>query len=66
MSYTELVLKTKQAKEAMGEGFITLLLTGDFNTAWKAMVTKGNENFSYPALKLALIFDFVRAIKIIR
>ena len=62
MSYTELVLKTKQAKEAIYEGVTTLIFTGDLDKAWNAMITRGKKNGSYLAVKIAFILDLIRTI----
>jgi len=62
MSYTELVLKTKQAKEAIYEGVTTLIFTGDLDKAWNAMITRGKKNGSYLAVKIAFVLDFINAL----
>ena len=41
---TESVLKTKQAKEAIVEGIVTMILTGNTQLGWNAMIQKGKQN----------------------
>jgi len=62
LSITEEMLKTKQAKEAIGEGFLTWILTGDLQKGWDAMISRGQKNGAYPAVKLAALFDFLKAL----
>jgi len=62
MLYTERVLETKQANEAIWEGLITWGLTGNFQKGWDAMIKRGKKNFAYPAIKLAILFDFLSAL----
>jgi len=62
MSYTELVLKSKQAREAIDTGILAFLLTGDLQEGWNVMIRQGKKNLSYPALKLAIFLDVVKAI----
>jgi len=60
MSLIELVLQTKQAKKAIGRGVITLIFSGDVNKAWNEMINEGRKNGAYPALKVAIVFDFLK------
>jgi len=60
MSYTNVVLHTKQAKVAILEGIVTWGITGDFQEGWNAMIKKGKKNMSYPSLKLAILLDFIQ------
>jgi len=62
MSYTELVLNTKPVKEAIVEGILTFLFTGDLQKGWDAMILRGKENLSYPTLKLAIFIDVLKAL----
>lgn len=62
MSYTELILKTNQAKEAMVEGIIAFLLTGDLHKGWDAMILCGKKNLSYPAVKVAILLDILKVL----
>ena len=62
MLYTNRVLETKQAKEAIGEGLLTWLQTGDFQTGWDAMIARGKKNGSYPRVKIAMLFDFFNSL----
>lgn len=62
MSYTELVLRTKQAKEAIVEGILTLVLTGDLQKGYDAMILRGKKNLSYPAVKIAILLDILKAL----
>jgi len=62
MSYTELVLKSRPAKEAIVEGILKFLATGDLQKGWDVMILRGKENFSYPTLKLAILIDVIKAV----
>lgn len=62
MSFTEGVLQTKQAKEAIIEGLITWFSTGSFQTGWNTMIARGNQNFAYPAFKIAVVLDFLKGL----
>jgi len=62
LSLTEEILKTKQAKEAIFEGFVTWIFTGNFQTGWDVMIARGNKNGAYPAVKFAALIDVLRAI----
>jgi len=57
MSYFQRVLQTKQAKEAIGQGVISLAETGSFEAGVDAMITKGNQNGSAFAALIAIILD---------
>lgn len=62
MSYTELVLQSRPAKEAIMEGILEFLFTGDLQKGWDAMILRGKNNLSYPTLKLAILIDIIKAI----
>ena len=62
MTFTESVLKTKQAKEAMMEGVLTWLFTGNLQQGWNAMIVRGKKNGSYIAVKIAIVLDTVKAL----
>jgi len=62
MSYTELVLNSRPAKEAIVEGILTFLFTSDLQKGWNAMILQGKKNFSYPTLKLAILVDVIKAV----
>ena len=57
MSYFRTVLETKEAREAIGEGLITLVDTGNLDKGITVMIARGNKNGSFPAAILALILD---------
>jgi len=60
---TESVLETDQAKEAIGEGLATLILTGDVQYGWDAMIKKGKQNGSYVTMKIAVVLDLIKALR---
>ncbi len=62
MTFTESVLKTKQAKEAMIEGVLTWLFTGNLQQGWNAMIERGKKNGSYIAVKIAVVLDTIKAL----
>lgn len=62
MSYTELILHTKQAKEAIDEGILTFVLTGDLQKGWDAMILRGKKNLSYPAVKISILLDILKSL----
>jgi len=62
MSFTEGVLQTRQAKEAIIEGLITWFSTGSFQKGWDIMIVRGNQNFAYPAFKIAIVLDFLKGL----
>lgn len=59
MSNLENVLKTKEAKEAVGEGLVRLIETGDLDRGIEAMFERGTKNGSWPVAQLAIILDFL-------
>ena len=59
---TESVLRTQQAKDAIFEGIVTSILTGDLQKGWDVMIARGKENGSYLAVKIAFVIDFVKAL----
>jgi len=62
MSYTELVLNSRPAKEAIAEGILTFLFTNDLQKGWDAMILKGKKNLSYSTLKFAILIDVIKAV----
>ena len=62
MSYTELVLNSKPAKEAIAEGILTFLFTNDLQKGWDAMILQGKKNLSYSTLKFAILIDVIKAV----
>jgi len=62
MSFTEEVLQTRQAKEAIIEGLLTWFTTGSFQRGWNTMIVCGNQNFAYPAFKIAVVLDFLKGL----
>lgn len=62
MSLTEKVLETKQAKEAIYEGALTWLFTGNFQRGWDAMIARGKKNGSYLGVKIAFVLDVIKAL----
>ena len=62
MSYTELVLNSRPAKEAIVEGILTFLFTSDLQKGWDAMILKGKKNSSYSTLKFAILIDVIKAV----
>ena len=62
VTITESVLRTKQAKDAISEGIVTWILTGDIQQGWDAMIKRGKKNFAYPAFKFALLIDFLKTL----
>jgi len=59
---TESILETKQVREAIAEGIVTMILTNNSQSGWDAMIKKGKQNGSYFAVKLAMFLDIVKAI----
>ncbi len=51
------VLETKEAKEAIGEGFEKLVETGNIEEGIDAMLSRGSENGSLSKAKIAVILD---------
>jgi len=51
------VLETKEAKEAIGEGFEKLVETGNLEEGIEAMLNRGSENGSLTKVKIAVILD---------
>ncbi len=62
MNFTEKVLQTKQAKEAIGGGIITWLFTGNLDNGINALIGKGNQNGTITAIKFASVLDILKAI----
>jgi len=62
VSYTELVLNSKPAKEAIVKGTLVFLITGDLQKGWDAMILQGKKNLSYSALKLAILIDVIKVV----
>ena len=57
MSLLRNVLETKEAKEAIGEGFLRLAETGNLEKGISAMLEKGNVNGSTASAIMAFILD---------
>ena len=57
MSFLEKVLQTKEAKEAIGEGVIELLKTGNADDALDKTLDRGQKYGSLTASTLAFIID---------
>lgn len=62
MSFTEKALGTKEAKEAIGEGIVTWLFTGNADKGVDAMVIAGEKNGSLPTVKFAFVLDVLKKI----
>ena len=62
MSYFELALQTKEAKEAIGTGVTTWLFTGNLNSGIDAMFKTGEKNGSLFAVRLGFLVDIVKKI----
>jgi len=57
MSLLRNVLETQEAKEAIGEGFLRLVETGNLEKGISAMLERGNDNGSTAAAIMAFILD---------
>jgi hypothetical protein len=57
MSLLKTVLETKEAKEAIGEGLLRLIETGNLEKGISAMLERGNNNGSTAAAIIAFIID---------
>jgi len=57
MSNFRNVLETKEAKEAIGEGFEKLVETGNLEEGIEALLNRGSENGSLTKAKIAVILD---------
>ena len=62
MSYTELVLNSRPAKEAIAKGILTFLFTGNLQKGYDEMILQGKKNVSYSTLKLAIFIDIIKAV----
>ena len=51
------VLETKEAKEAIGEGFMKLVESGNLEEGIDAMLNRGSKNGSLAKAKIAVILD---------
>lgn len=60
MSFASDALQTKEAKEAIGEGVITWLETGNLSMGIDAMRKKGEKNGALPAVKLGIVLDVLK------
>ncbi len=60
MTFTENALKSKEAKEAIGEGILSLLHTGNLDTAVNKMIEAGRKNGSLTKVKAAFILDILK------
>jgi hypothetical protein len=56
------VLQTKEAKEAIGTGFLTMLQTGSLDKGIDAMLATGEKNGSLPVAKLAFFLDLINSV----
>ncbi len=59
MSLLEKVLQSSESKEAIGEGLVELIRTGDLDNAVDSMLDRGDENGALPAAKLAFVLDIL-------
>lgn len=59
LSFLRLILNTKQAKEAMGDGLLHFIDSGNLSDGVDAMIKRGKQNGSWPAAKLAFVFDLL-------
>ena len=57
MSFLEAVLRSKQAKEAILQGWETAVSTGSLSKGVDAVVATANKNGSLPAAKIAFWLD---------
>ena len=57
MSYLQKIFQTKEAKEAVGEGFIELIKTKDIDKAIDVTLFRGQKNGSLVAAKIAFLLD---------
>lgn len=62
MSFTETALKTKESKEAIGEGVLTLFKTRNLGSAVDAMIAKGEKNGALLTVKTGFVLDILKAI----
>ena len=62
MSFTETALRTKASKEAVGEGIVTWLFTGNLDMGINAMVKAGEKNGALATVKLGFILDILKGI----
>ncbi len=62
MSFTEAAIKTKEAKEAIGEGVLTLFKTNNLDSAVDAMVAKGKQNGALLTVKTGFVLDVLKAL----
>ena len=62
MSYTGSILQTKEAKEAIGTGFLAMLQTGSLDKGIDAMLATGEKNGSLTAVKLAFVLDLINGV----
>ena len=62
MSYLGSILQTKEAKEAIGTGFLTMLQTGSLDKGVDAMLATGKKNGSLPVAKLAFVLDLISGV----
>lgn len=62
MSYTEKALRGKEAKEAIGEGVLAWITTGNLNNGIDAMLKTGKKNGSYNTVKTGIVLDVLKKI----
>lgn len=61
-SFTETALRTKEAKEAIGEGILTWLSTGNLDKGIDAMFKAGENNGSLTTVKFGFVLDVLKKI----
>lgn len=62
VSFTDRILRTRQAREAMGEGVSVFLTTGDLGRGFDAMIRYGKRNGAYGAFKFAVLLDIIASL----
>lgn len=62
MSFTETALGTKEAKEAIGEGIVTWLFTGNADRGVDAMLKAGEKNGALNTVKFGFVLDVLKGI----
>lgn len=63
MSFTESALRTKEAKEAIGEGILALFSTGNLGRGIDAMFKAGERNGSLNKVRVGFILDILKNIR---
>jgi hypothetical protein len=62
MSFTENALRTKASKEAIGEGIVTWLFSGNLDKGVDAMIKTGEKNGALNTVKFGFVLDVLKAI----